>query len=195
MTEAPGISTLNRLLVAGRFVSGRTQGLPQRIAHGRPGAKRASIVASSGQRSGVVLIGYSTGADAMPFVVNRLPPSLRSQVRLVVLIGPYGTANFNYRWVDWLNAPPPPGAHETLPEILSSAQYGLPTLCIHGVEEKGSLCPQLAGTFVRVVTLPGGHHFRLHFTRVAHVILQSLDSGAGAGGAGTATATSTRASP
>jgi len=125
-------------------------------------------------RSGLVLIGFSTGADILPFVVNRLPADLRDQVRLVVLIGPYGTANFQYRLVDWLDAPPAPSARQSLPELRATERYRLSTLCIHGKQEEKSLCRQLPGSFVRVVTLPGGHHFNRDFARVGRVILDAL---------------------
>jgi type IV secretory pathway VirJ component len=137
-------------------------------------ARITSQYLTTWNRLGLVLIGFSTGADVLPFVVNRLPAALRGEVRLVVLIGPYGTANFRYRLVDWLDAPPPAGARQTLPEILLSGQYQLRTLCIYGAAEEKSLCPRLAATNVHVVTLPGGHHFHRDFDRVGRVILQAL---------------------
>jgi len=44
----------------------------------------------------VVLIGYSFGADVMPFLVTRLPPDLAAKVSLTVLMGPTGTADFHF---------------------------------------------------------------------------------------------------
>ena len=42
----------------------------------------------------VVLIGYSFGADVLPFFASRLPPDLRASVALVVLLGASPTAAF-----------------------------------------------------------------------------------------------------
>src|SRR6266849_3667469 len=36
----------------------------------------------------VLFVGYSRGADVLPFMINRLPPELRSKTRLVALLGP-----------------------------------------------------------------------------------------------------------
>src|SRR5207302_8276123 len=44
----------------------------------------------------VVVIGFSRGADVAPFMVNRLPPDIRSSVQLVALLGPEPTINFEY---------------------------------------------------------------------------------------------------
>ena len=36
----------------------------------------------------IAVVGYSRGADLAPFVVNRLPGALRSEVALVALLAP-----------------------------------------------------------------------------------------------------------
>lgn len=45
-------------------------------------------------RKWVLLIGYSLGADVMPFLAGRLPEDLRQQVAAVTLLGPGRTASF-----------------------------------------------------------------------------------------------------
>jgi type IV secretory pathway VirJ component len=42
----------------------------------------------------LILIGYSFGAEVLPFVVNRLPEELRAKVQLLVFLGPSATAQF-----------------------------------------------------------------------------------------------------
>ena len=66
-------------------------------------------------RSKVVLIGYSFGADVMPFVYNRLPGDVLSAVKNVVLLSPSANADFeihlNVMWGAKSKGP------NTLPEI------------------------------------------------------------------------------
>ena len=50
----------------------------------------------------VLLIGYSFGADVLPFVVNRLPPELRERVASVSLLGIDANASFEVRIADWV---------------------------------------------------------------------------------------------
>src|SRR3954452_22702615 len=44
----------------------------------------------------VILIGYSFGADVLPFVMTRLAPDVKSRIIDVVLFGPGLTASFEF---------------------------------------------------------------------------------------------------
>ena len=50
----------------------------------------------------VALIGYSFGADVMPFIYQRLPEEQRQSVRFVSLLGLAGKADFHIRVGGWL---------------------------------------------------------------------------------------------
>ena len=50
----------------------------------------------------VLLIGYSFGADVLPFVVNRLPAELRARVVSVSLLGIDASASFEVHLSDWV---------------------------------------------------------------------------------------------
>ena len=54
-------------------------------------------------RKDVVLIGYSQGADVLPFVVNRLPAQTRARVRLAAMLGLGERAVFEFRLANWLS--------------------------------------------------------------------------------------------
>jgi type IV secretory pathway VirJ component len=104
-----------------------------------------------------VLIGYSFGADVMPFLASRLPPELRARVALVALLGPAETAQFEFHFGNWLGVTDPPGAQPLAPEI---AKLGdLRVLCVYGREESDSLCPKLDPKRVALDARSGGHHF------------------------------------
>jgi type IV secretory pathway VirJ component len=49
----------------------------------------------------VVLLGYSMGAEIIPFVVNRLTDSYRDELLNTILIGPWETATFRIRLADY----------------------------------------------------------------------------------------------
>ncbi len=63
---------------------------------------RHYLAAWSKQR--VLLIGYSFGADVLPFVVNRLPPELRARVASVSLLGIDAHASFEIRVAEWVES-------------------------------------------------------------------------------------------
>ena len=122
------------------------------------------------QRPQVLLIGYSQGADVLPFAVNRLPASTRVTVAHTVLMGLGKRASFEFHVGNWLSAGDD-DALEIAPEVLRlSAEH---TLCIEGEGDTDATCAALPPGHVTVRTLPGGHHFGGDYTRLADLILSS----------------------
>lgn len=115
----------------------------------------------------VLLIGYSQGADVLPFAVDRLPAATRATVALAVLMGMSEHALFEFHVSSWIaNDTTGP---LTLPEV--ERIHGIPILCIYGDGDSDSLCPKLDPTKAEVVKLPGGHHFNGDYAGLARVIL------------------------
>ncbi len=115
----------------------------------------------------VLLIGYSQGADTLPFALNRLPAATRARVSLAALLGVSEHALFEFHLSSWVtddNSGP-----ATLPEINRIA--GVPVLCIYGEDEADSPCPKLDSKNVTVVKLAGGHHFDGDYPALAQKIL------------------------
>jgi type IV secretory pathway VirJ component len=121
-------------------------------------------------RDSVTLIGYSQGADTLPFMVNRLPPDLAGAVRRVALIGPGRDATFEFHVSTWLGKDPP--GLPTGPEIARLAGGRLS--CFFGADEDDSACRDLDHHEFRVVELPGGHHFGGDYQALAQAILDGL---------------------
>lgn len=118
------------------------------------------VIAIYGQRwhaTHVALIGYSFGADVMPFAFNRLPASTREQVSLVSLLGFAPRADFEIRVTGWLGMPANGKALAVRPEV-DRMPPGL-VECFYGEHEDDSLCPALAGTGIEIIRTRGGHHF------------------------------------
>jgi type IV secretory pathway VirJ component len=117
----------------------------------------------------VVLIGYSQGADVLPFAVNRLKPDVRWHVALVAIMGMSEHALFEFHVASWIsddNSGP-----ATLPEV--DKINGIPVLCIFGEDESDSLCPKLDPHRFSIVKLKGGHHFDGNYESLARTILAS----------------------
>lgn len=118
-------------------------------------------------KKNVLLIGYSQGADVLPFAVNRLPPATRARVALTAILGMSEHALFEFHVSSWIsddNSGPP-----TLPEV--NRISGVPVLCIYGEDEKDSLCPKLDAHRFKVVKVKGGHHFDGDYAGLAREIL------------------------
>ena len=120
-------------------------------------------------RGDVLLVGYSQGADVLPFALNRLPSATRASVRLTALLGPGQKASFEFHLTNWIG---PSGDLPIAPEALKLSAAN--TLCIYGQEEKDSLCPELSPVHAQVMRLAGGHHFGGEYGVLAARILDAM---------------------
>ncbi len=136
----------------------------------------------------VILIGYSFGADVLPFAVNRQTPEAQARIVQISLLGLAERADFAIQIAGWLGAGPSDAALSVLPEIarldLSRVQ------CFYGQEEEDSLCPTQALSGAEIIAMPGGHHFDGEYEKIAQRIIAGARnrSGAVASGAGLAAA-------
>lgn len=118
-----------------------------------------------------ILIGYSRGAEVLPFMANRLPPDLLKHTRLVALLGPEMRVEFEFRVQDWLGSQSRPAALPVLPEV--EKLRGVPVLCVAGEDEGHSLCRKLEPGLATTVIMKGGHHFGGDYRRLGRIILQA----------------------
>ncbi len=118
------------------------------------------------QRGHVILLGYSQGADVLPFAVNRFSGAVRSRIQRLVLIGLGTRAAFEFHLASWMGFDV--GHRPILPEVrrLDVA----PVLCLYGDDDDESICPEAPSTIV-VRRLAGGHHFDGDYDALAKAVL------------------------
>jgi type IV secretory pathway VirJ component len=119
--------------------------------------------------SHVALLGYSFGADVMPFAYNRLPADVRDDVSYISLMGFSPSADFQIRVTGWLGMPASEKALQVRPEFAKLPPAMVQ--CIYGEKEEDTLCPALTKTGIEVVKLPGDHHFGGDYDALARRIL------------------------
>ncbi len=125
----------------------------------------------------VALIGYSFGADVMPFAYNRLPPDLRAHVVLVALLGLSKSADFEISVRGWLGEPPGEHALAVLPEADKISPHLIQ--CFYGQSETDTACPMLAQRGAETFRRNGGHHFDGNYDALAEIILAGFKQRAG----------------
>jgi type IV secretory pathway VirJ component len=121
-----------------------------------------------------VLIGYSLGADVLPFVLNRMSPEIAGRVRMAVLLGPGHEAGFEFHLSDWLGDAPSSDSLPVLPEVKKLEDSKIRVLCFLGEDEKDSLCRDLKGDVAKVIPMKGGHHFGGNTQTIAEIILREM---------------------
>ena len=121
------------------------------------------------RRQKVILIGYSRGADVLPFMASRLPEDLRPSVRLIALLGLEPMIDFKYHsfWLPHLHREP---QFPVKPEV--EKLRGQNVVCVYGEKERDSLCQALDPSTFKIVREPGSHHFAGQYRDVADVILR-----------------------
>lgn len=121
-------------------------------------------------KSRVLLIGFSQGADTMPFMENRLPAQTRGMVGFTALLGISDNAAFEIHMANWLGDAG--GDRATAPELQNWT--GSSYVCMYGEHDRDAACAQLTRKGGIVVKMAGGHHFAGRYAHVADQILKRL---------------------
>lgn len=123
------------------------------------------------EKDGVIVMGYSLGADVLPFMISRLPEEMRSKIVLITLVSLGHNADFKFHFAEWLGIS---SHHEfpVKPEI--ERLRGMKILCISGDNDHHSLCPELGSDLVTSVVLKGSHHIINHFGIIIHSMLGEI---------------------
>jgi type IV secretory pathway VirJ component len=122
------------------------------------------------KRNEVVVIGYSFGADVLPFMLNRLPKDSLQKISAITLLGLGSTADFQFHLTDWIVNRKRSTAQPVRPEI--EKLRGQKILCFYGTEDGDALCRHLDSGLVRAIPLQGGHRFGKGYQPIVDEILK-----------------------
>jgi len=119
-------------------------------------------------RDKAIVIGFSRGADVLPFMINRLAADVRSSISAIAVLGPEPLIDFRFHpWWDIFHR------HEQQfpvePELAKLRDQNV--VCVYGTREKDSLCPLLDRTAFTVIAEPGGHHFGGRYAAIVDAVL------------------------
>jgi type IV secretory pathway VirJ component len=106
------------------------------------------------QRSQLIIVGYSRGADMAPFIVNRWPADLRDRVTAIAFVGLSERASFEFHFEDILFDVARPTDIPTRPEV--EKLIGIPMVCVQGADEQNSFCARPVEG-MQTLTHPGKH--------------------------------------
>jgi type IV secretory pathway VirJ component len=118
----------------------------------------------------VLLIGYSFGADILPFAYNRLSEPSKKSVNMISLLAPGREADFEIQIFGWLGGAASANALPTIPEIRRIETGKLQ--CIYSAEDiEESLCTSEAMQQAENIRRSGGHHFGENYGPIADLIV------------------------
>jgi type IV secretory pathway VirJ component len=116
----------------------------------------------------VILIGYSFGADVMPFMINRLNPETRSRIAEVILISPGHQADFAFHVGSWIGTVGK-NSLQVLPEL--EKLRGLKIICFYGTDDDDPLGPDLPSGLAKTIPLETGHRVGRGFEPIVKEIM------------------------
>ncbi|AXI84352.1 virulence factor family protein [Xylella taiwanensis] len=130
----------------------------------------ARFYAHHWERSRLLLVGFSQGADVLPSAINRLSSNTRQMIRMTALLSLGKYANYEFHVSNWITSDD--GGIPIAPEMVKLKVAS--AVCIYGVDDKKTLCPSLPQQSRRVA-LPGTHHFNGDYETVARTILAQME--------------------
>ena len=134
-------------------------------------AKALNFYSKEWGRNKFVLIGYSLGAELVPFIVNRLPAEMKSKVKSAVLLSPATTTDFEIHLSNMLGMGNRNNTYNTIDEIKNMQKT--PTLIIFGEGEKTQVPELLSGTSVSIKKIPGDHHYKFNLPLIMQTMKEN----------------------
>lgn len=121
-----------------------------------------------------LLVGYSMGADVLPFIFNKLPADLRAQTKQLVFMSPSRFTDMEVHVSEMLGKTMKNGM--SVPEAINRITDH-PLLILFGEGEKDFDLKELHISNYQHMVLPGGHHYdneagNVVQTIVSHFLLQ-----------------------
>ena len=118
----------------------------------------------------VVLIGYSMGAEILPFAVNRMNERYTKKIQNIILIGPWQKATFKVKLADYFYEVNE--GEEIYPELLKVKHINTYVVCD---DNEYALCLKPIDGIVDHDELPGGHHFGGDYDALSKLIGKRLN--------------------
>ena len=113
----------------------------------------------------IVLVGYSFGADVLPFLWSNLSTASRAKVSHMALLAMSADASFEITVGGWVGVEPSE-AEATGPAV--KLVSGTHVFCVQAGEDTDDPCPTLD---IDALKLPGDHHFDRDYKKLAGLIL------------------------
>lgn len=119
----------------------------------------------------IVLVGFSFGAEIMPFVITRLPDYLKQKIKLMVLITPARTSDFTIHLTDLMGV-----GHNYAYDVAAEVEKIKTTkiLAIFGEKENSTFPKTLKQANLKITFVKGSHHFT-DAKAVMGIIMQELN--------------------
>ena len=119
--------------------------------------------------TGIVFIGYSFGADVVPFIQTRLPVSVVQHVSNTLLLSPSERTDFEVHVLDLFTS-----SSHSFNVMAEINKWNKPVTVFFGADEDSNYKKALTSKTARVVVLAGGHHYSSNMPLLTKELLASM---------------------
>jgi type IV secretory pathway VirJ component len=123
------------------------------------------------QNQQVVMVGYSFGADVLPFILNRLPQATAGKIKVSFLMAASGTTDFETHWSDMLGGNTK-RSMDVVTELNKITNGNV--VIINGNDDELLALNKITLKNYSHEVLPGGHHFDGDTDQVTNLILNYI---------------------
>jgi len=123
----------------------------------------------------VILLGFSLGANMIPFANSRIAKE-NSSIIYSALLSPTKKTEFEIRFTDWIPGNTKEEGFSILEEIKKTPN--LPGLCIAGEEDSDSVCHENLPDNFNIKKVKGSHHFNEDYLAVSSILLEEFTKSA-----------------
>ncbi len=117
----------------------------------------------------LVLAGYSLGSDVMPFLVNKLPGTIKKKLLAVVMLSPSTSTDFEIHILDMFGG----NKKRSMNVVAEMNKMGpVKTATIFGSNETAFPVKDIKLINYRNESLPGSHHFDSNTDEVAKTMIK-----------------------
>ena len=121
----------------------------------------------------MALIGYSFGADAMPFIYGQLDAPMRKRIAMISILSPGQAADWEIKVGDGLGADPSNAATPLGPAVATLP--GSKVQCFYGDRDEGRTCELFAARGAEIFSKSGDHHMDGDYDRLGREIAEGFD--------------------
>jgi len=122
------------------------------------------------QNQQIVLIGYSFGADVLPFVLNRLPKNISNKIKVSFLMASSGSTDFVIHIADLFGSGKRRGM-DVLSEVNKISNQKI--VILNSSDDKGLDAGKIKISHITEI-LPGGHHFDGDIDEIVKVLVKFI---------------------
>jgi type IV secretory pathway VirJ component len=118
-----------------------------------------------------IMIGYSFGADVLPFIASRLPDDLKADQQSLVLLSPSGSTDFEVHLSDMM------GGNKKRSMLVAGELNritGPRKVLLFGASEKEFPLKDVTPGSYNLLTLPGGHDYDGDAAGVAGTVIKAM---------------------